>query len=278
MPDTSLARPMAAAPTLMKLLAHDVRWQALEVLVCSDHRVHELVELLGQPFNLVSYHLRRLREARLVTERRSTADGRDIYYSLELDRLRELYFAAGESLHPALSNNGVGELIGTLAGETQEEAPQLPPVRVLFLCTHNRARSQMAEAIMRHLGGSMVEVFSAGTIPSEIHPLAVRALRSLHIDVGAGVSAQRSKHVDEYRDQRFDYVITLCDRAREVCPVLPGDPEQRHWSFPDPAAVSGSEEQQFNAFLRTVHELQTRIRYLLLLIEKDRKEQARRSI
>lgn len=231
-----------APSDFLKVLAHDVRWRALGALARSDYRVHELVQMLGEPLNLVSYHLRRLREARLVTERRSAADGRDVYYSLDFDRLRDLYFAAGESLHPALLNNGAGSLAeeksgnaqagkveemggeGMEGGDSPGSTPRLRPVRVLFLCTHNRARSQMAEAIMRHVGGSMVEVFSAGTIPSEIHPLALRALEVLRIDA----SAQRSKHVDEYRDQTFDYVITLCDRAREVCPVLPGDPEQRH--------------------------------------------------
>jgi protein-tyrosine-phosphatase len=131
----------------------------------------------------------------------------------------------------------------------------------------------MAEAIMRHLGGDLVEVMSAGTIPSEVHPLAVRALQSLRISAGG----QRSKHVDEYRDREFDYVITLCDRAREVCPVLPGDPEQRHWSFPDPAAVAGSEAERIEAFVRTAHELQIRIRYLLLLFERDREGRSQRT-
>src|SRR6185295_16072417 len=91
-------------PDFLKLLAHDLRWSLVTALARSDHRVHELVQLLGQPMNLVSYHLKQLRDQRLVTERRSSADGRDVYYSLDLDALRTRYFAAGEALHPMLNS------------------------------------------------------------------------------------------------------------------------------------------------------------------------------
>jgi protein-tyrosine-phosphatase len=253
---------VSQSPGFLKLLAHELRWQALVALAHSDRRVQELVDLLGQPANLVSYHLKRLRDMHLVTERRSTADARDIYYSLDLSQLRQLYFATGGALHPAL--NGAGNMETSL----DKQAPQAegPPVRVLFLCTHNSARSQMAEGIMRHLGGGMVEVHSAGTHPSYVHPHAVQVMEALSIDV----SKQRSKHLDEYSGQSFDYVVTVCDRVREVCPLYPDDPEQIHWSFPDPAAVEG-EQEQYAAFVRTAQELMTRIRFLLLVIENERR-------
>lgn len=256
-------------PTVLQVLAHNLRWQALVALSRGDCRVQELVELLDEPKGLVSYHLKRLREAGVVHERRSLADRRDVYYSADLGRLRELYFAAGEALHPALSANGAEEKNGTAAEVEIEDREQAwPPAKVLFLCTHNRARSQMAEALMRHMGGELVEVYSAGTKPGEIHPLALKVLRSLNVDA----SGQRSTHLDEYCDQSFDYIVTLCDRARETCPVMPGEPEQLHWGFADPAAVEGPEEERYAAFLRTAHELSTRIRFLLLIIEKERRE------
>ena len=249
----------APAPPVLKLLAHDLRWQALLALARSDYRVHELVALLRQPANLISYHLKRLEAARLVTERRSAADRRDIYYSLDLDRLRTLYFAGGDALHPALSRP---------AGAEQAAPPEsgAPPTRVLFLCTHNSARSQMAEGIMRFLGGPAVAVFSAGTEPSRVHPDAIAAMSDLGIDI----REQTSKHLNEFLGQRFDYVITVCDRTRESCPLFPGDPVRIHWSFPDPAAVEG-EEARRAAFRRTAQELMNRIRILLTLIEKERR-------
>lgn len=249
-------------PSFLKLLAHELRWRIVMALTHSDRRGLELVGLLGEPQNLVSYHLKRLREEQLVTERRSSADARDIYYSVNLDHLRVLYRATGDALHPALNQSGSQDLKGGEGGAGDD----LPPTRVLFLCTHNSARSQMAEAIARHQGGNMVEVHSAGTEPSRVHPTALRVLHDMKIDA----SGARSKHVSEFEGQRFDYIITVCDRVKEACPYFPGDPEQKHWSFLDPAAVEGDEEQ-LHAFLRTAHELTTRIHFLLLIIEKERK-------
>lgn len=260
----------AGAPAVMKLLAHDMRWQALEVLARSDYRVHELVEILGQPFNLVSYHLRKMREAQIVVERRSSADARDVYYTINVGRLHDLYFDAAESLHPALRES-TGN--GALAQDARyadspgvDEAKDLPLVRVLFLCTHNSARSQMAEGIMRHLGGENIEVYSAGSQPGTVHPDAVRVMHSIGIDI----SGHCSKSMERYVGQSFDYIITVCDRVREVCPLFPGDPEHMHWSFADPAEVEG-EAARLRAFQHTAQELMTRIRYVLLLIEADRK-------
>ena len=139
--------------------------------------------------------------------------------------------------------------------------------RVLFLCTHNAARSQMAEGILRNLSHGTVDVFSAGTEPTEVHPLAVQALREMAIDIGG----QRSKHVGEFAGQAFDFVVTLCDSARELCPVFPGDPERIHWSFPDPGAVEGTEFERLRAFKRIATELTMRLRSFFTLIERGAK-------
>ena len=261
----------APHPTLdfLKLLAHDVRYTLVISLAASDRRVQELVELLQRPQNLISYHLRLLRDGRVVKERRSNADGRDIYYSLDLDQLRALYLASGQSLHPALACAApVANLSPTAVVTTADYGETKRPWRVLFLCTHNSARSQLAEAILRATGGNLVEVFSAGSIPSQVHPLAIRAAAANHLDI----SRQRSKHMAEFTGQHFDYIITVCDQVREVCPVFPGDPQQIHWSFPDPAAIIGSEDEQFPGFLQTARELSTRINYLRLMIERRQKE------
>jgi arsenate reductase len=138
--------------------------------------------------------------------------------------------------------------------------------RVLFLCTHNAARSQMAEGITRHLGHGSIDVYSAGTEPSGVHPLAIQALKAMGIDI----TGQRSKHVDEFEGQRFDYVITLCDSAREACPVFP-DAERIHWSFADPSAVPGSEAERRGAFKRTAQELNLRLRSFTLVVERGLK-------
>ena len=245
-------------PSFLKLLAHELRWRLVEALARSDRRVQELVALVGEPHNLVSYHLRRLRDQALVSERRSAADGRDVYYSLDLDRLKGLYFAAGESLHPGISDRPL------TASETETSLGRR--ARVLFLCTHNSARSQMAEGILRHLGKEKVEVHSAGTVATRVHPLSIAAMANKGIDI----SEQRSKHLDEFVGQDFDYVVTVCDNARESCPIFPGAPERIHWSIADPSAVEGDEETRLHAFHVAADELMTRIRYLLLTIERKR--------
>ncbi len=248
----------ARSPSFLQLLSHDLRWTIVTALARSDHHVKELVALVGEQPNLVSYHLKKLRDRQLVTERRSSADGRDVYYTLDLDLLRDMYLATGEALHPGMN-----------VSDTDERNPETHasdrPSRVLFLCTANSARSQMAEGITRCLGGECIDVFSAGSQPSAIHPEAVRVLAELGIDA----SAYRSKHLDEFCPQRFDYIITVCDRVREACPVFPGDPERIHWSFSDPALIE-DEGQRREAFDRTARELGTRIRHLLVRIDREK--------
>jgi protein-tyrosine-phosphatase/DNA-binding transcriptional ArsR family regulator len=258
---TALARP----PIVLKLLADDVRWRIVMALARSDRRGQELAQLLRRPQNLVSYHLRQLLKHKLVGERRSAADGRDIYFSLRLEEVRHLLSESGQALHPGF--DGANEA----RDRAEPAASAQGPVRVLFLCTHNSARSQMAEAILRHLSKGQVEVYSAGNEPSAIHPLAVQAMRQR----GIKIDGQRSKHLSEFIGQRFDYIVTVCDIARESCPVFPGDPELIHWSFADPAAIT-DRQGRARAFERTATELTTRINYLLLLIKRQQRGDLKR--
>lgn len=265
-------RPSAAhPPVLIKLLAHDLRWQLVSALARSDRRAQELVALLGQPANLISYHLHRLRQASLVRFRPSSADGRAQYYSLNLAHMQALFAQAGQALHPALGAAAAGSAAGAPAGvgadaapESRTTAPPQPLARVLFLCTHNSARSQMAEGLLRHLSHGQVEAFSAGNAPGQVHPLAIEVMA----ERGINISDQSSKHLAQYQGQRFDYVITVCDLARESCPIFPGHPEQIHWSFPDPSAVPGVAARR-RAFQQIAAELTTRINFLLVRIRRQ---------
>ena len=123
--------------------------------------------------------------------------------------------------------------------------------KILFLCTGNSARSQMAEGLMRHLRGNEFEVFSAGSEPKGIHPLAVEVMKEIGIDI----SRQRSKHLDEYGKENFNYIVTLCDHAAKTCPLFPGKGERQHQSFPDPAAAEGSREERLERFRSVRDEL-----------------------
>jgi protein-tyrosine-phosphatase len=219
--------------------------------------VWELTQLVDEPQNLVSYHLRQLREGGLVSARRSSADRRDTYYAVDLAHCQLQLQAAGGALHPALS------LVAP--------PPASPPaprsghrLRVLFLCTGNSARSQIAEALLAHLSHGTVEAVSAGSHPKPLHPNAVRVMRKRGIDI----SANRTKHLDEFRAVRFDLVITLCDRVREVCPEFPSLPRLVHWSVPDPALEGATSRASYPAFERTAAELATRIGFLLHVLSE----------
>ena len=247
----------ASAPDFLKLLAHDLRWKILTLLARSDYNGQEFMRLLEQPQNLMSYHLRKLHEQHLVTEHRSTADERSIYYSLDLDTVRSLYQRAGVALHPAL---GVSEEAPAII----EVPPHQPPLRVLFLCTENSARSQMAEALLRHLSGGHIEAYSAGSQPTDVHPLARQVLEAGGIET----EGLRAKSLDEFAGQTFNSIVTVCDRVRESCPTFPGDPECIHWSLADPARVHGSLEERLRAFEQISLQLTTRLRFLMILLER----------
>jgi ArsR family transcriptional regulator, arsenate/arsenite/antimonite-responsive transcriptional repressor / arsenate reductase (thioredoxin) len=205
-----------------------VRWGLLSELARSDYRVRDLCDLLGRPQNLVSYHLGCLRSEGLLSARRSAADGRDTYYTLDIGRCGELLVAAGGALHPGLR---------AAAPQRPAWGQSLPRVRILFLCTGNSARSQIAEALVEQLTDGAIEAASAGSHPKPLHPNAVRVTRGYGIDL----RGRRSKHLDEFAGRSFDYVISLCDRVREVCPAFPGHPELIHWSIPDPAHEGGTD-------------------------------------
>jgi ArsR family transcriptional regulator, arsenate/arsenite/antimonite-responsive transcriptional repressor / arsenate reductase (thioredoxin) len=232
-------------PEILKLLAHDVRWGLLKALTRSDQRVQELVARVDEPMNLVSYHLKKLKDAGIVTARRSEADGRDLYYRLEMATLAHLYHAAGMALHPSMGDGSVRPSLNT-------------PTRVLFVCTHNSARSQMAEALFRRAGGDSVQVASAGSHPSNLHPDAILTMDQFGIDI----RGQYAKSLDAVAGQRFDYVITVCDRAREVCPTFPGNGMPLHWGFPDPAAVEPPKQRR-QLFAQIAEQLSGRIDYFL---------------
>jgi arsenate reductase len=158
------------------------------------------------------------------------------------------------------------------AGRTRRtvEDDVTEPIRVLFVCTGNSARSQIAEALLRDFGGGEFEVNSAGTEPGLVNPYSVRVLDEIGIDW----SGARSKSVTEFIGRQFDYVITVCDRARQTCPVFPGNHNTLHWGLDDPAEVEGTDEQKLEAFRRTRTELATRLRPFVELARRARAEGA----
>lgn len=255
---TRLTTPPAPdVVTFFKLLADETRLALVRLLALTDLRVNELVAAVPAPQNTVSYHLKQLRALGVLREHRSTADGRDTYYQVDWERLQALYLAAGQTLHP-----------GMLPGSGAIPAPGKPsaPLRVLFLCTHNSARSQLAEGLLRQLGGDQVAVWSAGSRPAgAVHPDVLALLTQWGVDA----TRQTPKSLEPFRQQVFDYVITVCDRTREICPVFPGEPAQIHWSCPDPAAIADATLRR-HVLEQLGQDLRTRMRYLLSLPRLER--------
>ncbi|WP_169982749.1 metalloregulator ArsR/SmtB family transcription factor [Microbispora sp. H10836] len=246
-----MASSSQATPAFVRLAAHPLRWRLLTELAAGDLRVRELTALAGAPQNLVSYHLRLLRDGGLVTATRSSRDGRDSYYRLDLDRCAQALAGAGAALHPAL--RGVPEPPAHPAG--------WPRLSVLFACTGNSARSPIAEALLRRHTSGLVTVTSAGSRPRpQMHPQAVRVLRERH---GIDIADRRPRHLGTLRGRRFDYVITLCDKVRETCPEFGDHARRIHWSTPDPAAADRPEPDGHAAFDRTAADIDTRVRHLL---------------
>ena len=236
---------------MVRLLANPVRWRLMRELASGDRRVRELAAAVGQPQNLISYHLRQLRAGGLVTARRSSFDGRDSYYSLDLDGCADALAGAASALHPAL---------GPGSAAVRGAAPR----RVLFVCTGNSGRSPMAEGLLRHRAGAWVEAASAGIRPRPLHPDAVAVMRDRY---GLDIAGHRPVHVETAARERFDYVISLCDKAREACPEFAGRPGLVHWSLPDPAADEGG-LAGYPAFERTAAELDARIGLLLPVLDQ----------
>lgn len=130
------------------------------------------------------------------------------------------------------------------------------PIRVLFLCTHNSARSQMAEGVLRALAGDRFDVASAGTEATRVHPIAIQAME----EVGIDLTGHTSKTIDAFLGQSWDYVITVCDSANERCPLFPEGTTRIHWSFDDPSQASGTDEDKLKKFRRVRDEILTRLR------------------
>lgn len=213
--------------------------------------MRELVAATGQPQNLVSYHLRRLRDGGLVTGRRSSFDARDTYYSLDLRGCWHALADAATALHPGL---------GTAQGTAPARAvPLTGPCRVLFLCAGNSSRSPMAEALLRHRSAGRLRTASAGIRPKAVHPDAAAVMRERY---RLDLSGHRPTSVATLVAEPFDYVISLCDKAREACPEFSARPSRIHWSLPDPAAGEGGVTGRA-AFERTAAELDARIRFLI---------------
>jgi ArsR family transcriptional regulator, arsenate/arsenite/antimonite-responsive transcriptional repressor / arsenate reductase (thioredoxin) len=244
-------RPDVTLPAFLQLAGHPLRWRILGELARSDRMVHELTGLVSEPQNLVSYHLGKLRDGRLVSGRRSSADRRDTYYTLDLARVGGQLAATGGALHPGLR----------LTPPPREDS-RTGAARILFLCTGNSARSQMAEALVKARSGGVVKAYSAGSDPKPLHPNALRVMREQH---GLDLSGHASKHLDVFAGQRFDWVISLCDRVREVCPEFPGAPETVHWSIENP--VTGDpDDVTYPLFQQTAAELAARIAFLFAVL------------
>ncbi len=237
-------------PQVLELLGDPLRWQIVEELGRSDRRVGELVQMLAKPQNVVSYHLAELRKAGVATARRSSADGRDVYYRADLLRCRALLADASLALHPGL---------------TLTPAPPQPHdsrhgrTQLLFLCTGNSARSQMAEAFVEQLSGGSIAARSAGSAPKPLHPNAVRVMAERGIDI----AGRPTKPLTRFSRSRFDRVITLCDKVREICPEFPGTPATAHWSIADPAGAGESDEVTYPAFEQVADEIEGRTTLLL---------------
>lgn len=247
----------AVPPALFGLCAEPVRWAVLCELARSDRQVDELVTALGRPQNLVSYHLAKLRQAGLVSARRSSHDGRDMFYRLNGARFAGLAQEALQSLGP----HPVSRVGGAERGAPGKAES---PANVLFLCTENSARSQMAEGLLRHLSGGSAVAASAGSRPGAVHPQAVRAMRERGIDI----RGQRTKHHSAFAGEHFDFVVTVCDHAREECPDFAGA-VRLHWSVPDPAR-DGADAGRYPAFERAADELAGRVEGFLPVLAVDR--------
>ena len=234
------------------VVADPHRWRLLAALAASDRRVGELTGLTGAPQSLVSYHLAQLKAGGLISARRSSADGRDTYYRADIARCDELFAQASASLHPGL------RLVPASLAPVRRRGGRKP--RVLFLCTGNSARSQIAEALLESRSGGTIEARSAGSHPKVLHPSAVRVMA----ERGVGISGRPTKHLSRFTRSRFDRVITLCDKVKEICPEFPGQPALAHWSMADPAAGSDDDyDATYPAFIRTADEIDQRVGLLM---------------
>lgn len=242
----SFSTDVETALEALKLLADDTRWRIIGALRYTDLQVSELVDLLKLPANLISYHIGLLRQAHLVLTHRSDIDARVSYYGLDLSRFNTLYRSIGAELHVLMPDHATVET----------------PFTVLFLCTENSARSQMAEGWLRYLSNGRIPVRSAGIDPQTIHPLAVEVMREAGVDIGY----QRAKGLEEIHQDQSMVVVTVCDRAHEACPSYPRAYAQFHWSIPDPIRTRSAQHNPHQAFQEVRDQLRIRVEGLLSIL------------
>ena len=249
------------------VLADPQRLHILDLIINGIHCSSGIVARLGLTPNLVSHHLKVLREAGLVDIERDPADRRWIYYIPNIQQLTEIQFQLSYLLHPARIQARAAE-----CGPSQGAQPYIPPdhltiekehpmtnkAKIIFLCTGNSARSQMAEAFMKKYAGDLFEVHSAGIEPKGVNPYTVRVMEEAGIDI----SGYQSKGVRQYLGHvNFGYVVTVCDHAEENCPtVFLTQGKHLHWSFEDPAAFQGTEEQTLQKFSQVRDQIEKRIK------------------
>lgn len=227
-------------PAMLRALSHPARLSIFKMLTAEGElSCMELTRRTELAQSTISEHLKVLKDSGLV---RQTGPGLRAQYGINRD--------------------AVVWMKHTIA--SLWEGP-MPPIRVLFLCTGNSARSIIAEALLRDIGGDAFEVCSAGTEPKGLNPYTVRVLQQ----AGLPTTNLASKSLVVYEHQKFDYVITVCDRAAETCPVFPGDPERIHWSFTDPAAVEGEEVVRLAAFQETLRGMRKRIEMFSIVAMKQ---------
>jgi ArsR family transcriptional regulator, arsenate/arsenite/antimonite-responsive transcriptional repressor / arsenate reductase (thioredoxin) len=225
----------------MRMASHPLRWALLTQLASGDHRVRELAAAIGEPQNLVSYHLRLLSSAGLIGGRRSTFDGRDTYYWLNGTQCAKAFGEAAAALHPALA-----------PGPSTEAASR----SVLFLCTGNSARSPMAAALLHKRSQGRVRTASAGSHPKpQLHANAIRVMRE---EYDIDLSGIRPQSLAAVARRRFDCVITLCDRVREYARER-DLATTMHWSLPDPSAAGAG----LSEFRSTARELSWRVDFFV---------------
>jgi ArsR family transcriptional regulator len=237
--------PTNAALGMLKLLADDTRWKLIGALRYGDHQAGELAAQCALPQNLVSYHLGLLRLAGLVQAHRSDADARVFYYGLDLAGLQRAYQQIGAALPLGGGAPGV-----------------MPATTVVFLCTHNSARSQIAEGWLRRLSTGRVTARSAGVEPTALDSLAVQVMA----EAGVDIAYQRAKSLDAVRNDRPSLVVTVCDRAREACAPCLDAPIQLHWSIPDPVRTARDAADPLAAFRSARDELRVRVEGLLVVL------------
>lgn len=238
----------ASPVSLFKLLADETRWRVVQELRLSDRSVRDLVHLVQAPQSLVSYHLQALRDASLVTAHKSDSDGRTVYYGLNVGSVMQVQQRFAETLRLPVSG-----------------VPVASHATILFLCSHNSARSQMAEGWLRAIGPTTLKVRSAGIMTNGVHPLAVEVMAERGIDIGH----QFAKGLTSFDGIKPDVLVTVCDLAKEACDSDLPVGQTIHWSIPDPSSATGSVDDQRAVFRAVRDDIEQRVTGLLGLLARS---------